>query len=132
MSKTEIIYSDSWAPVSATKASKPFAALLDTRDSAWSDGTWVRQQAAALIKEGCRYFVCFGPESEPVHDWIDDEIFDRDDLEEIYTTFHDDEPIEDVANFFQMIALQGMRSGVVLTLAENDWKTLLQASRATD
>lgn len=60
----------------------------------------------AFIDEGCRYAVCTGHECTTWDDSIDlacilkDPDFDPPDEEHVMTTWHDDEPLEEVARFF--------------------------------
>lgn len=54
----------------------------------------------SLIDAGCTYFVCFGPTSEEVHNRVDDVLMGRVPTSDIQTTWHDDEPIAEVLDFF--------------------------------
>ncbi len=59
-----------------------------------------------LLDRGCTYFVCAGVYSEELHDAVDDFLYQYDDelgVEKsigVVTTYHADESIEDVVNFF--------------------------------
>lgn len=59
-----------------------------------------------LIDKGCTHIVCAGVYSEALHDAIDDCLYEYDDetgvekSREIVTTYHPNESIEDVVNFF--------------------------------
>lgn len=99
---------------------KPFATLLDSRDPEWSDAVFLSSKSAELFDMGCRYYVCFGPRAEFVHDSIDDEILKKISEEDCTTTFHDDEAAEDVATFFQVVAMRGMTHGLLL-VNDSDW-----------
>jgi hypothetical protein len=58
-----------------------------------------------LLRNGCDYFVCFGPASESMHDEIDDVVLEHDEGEgTVMTTWHDDETAVDVAEFFVAVA----------------------------
>lgn len=57
------------------------------------------QLIISLLDAGCKYFVCFGPFSEELHDFIDDMIIDGEYDLGIITTYHDDE-LEEVIDFF--------------------------------
>jgi hypothetical protein len=64
--------------------------------------------ASALLDSGCRYAVCGGADCEAWHDSVDVEFVKRhlDDSEQqleasfVMTTWHRDEPPDDVAHFF--------------------------------
>jgi hypothetical protein len=100
---------------------KPFAALLDASDREWSDTAQVERLAKALLDAGCRYFVCFGPGSEVIHDRIDDVIVQHE-LNGVTTTFHEDEEQTEVAEFFTTIATVGMNDGLFLVRDVVKWK----------
>jgi len=59
-----------------------------------------------LLLKGTRNFVCFGLFAEQLHDEIDELLYQFDDENgttlstDILTTYHSDEPIEDVVNYF--------------------------------
>lgn len=105
---------------------QPFAALLDTRDSEWTDRDFLNNKIVELIDRGCRYFVCFGPNSEVIHDRIDDIIISYSQNIEAVTTFHEDEQIEDVAAFFKFVVTNEMQQGILITKSEQEWLSLLQ------
>ena len=90
----------------------------------WADSFWVNQKAVELLEAGCRYFVCFGPGSEAVHDRIDDVIVNCGYDVGVLTTFHDDESIDDVVNFFDTVATRGMAQGVVLANNVDSWSAM--------
>lgn len=121
MQPSNISVFGSTGPWSTANLKKPFAVLLDTRDPQWSDGAFLNKKVSDLFDMGCRYFVCFGPQSEIVHDQIDDAILDRECEENVLTTFHDDESIADVVNFFMVVAMSGMVCGVLLADDQKDW-----------
>lgn len=104
----------------------PFAVLLDTDEVEWVSESWVCRKANELLKNGCRYFVCFGPKAEMVHDWIDDLIVADNSFEDVPTTFHQDESIEDVILFFRRIAMEKMRSGLVIVRDASSWRKLVE------
>lgn len=61
-----------------------------------------------LVRTGCRYAVCFGPESSSWDDSIDmvsvmDEINGRG-TPFVVTTWHDEEPLSDVVEYFARLA----------------------------
>ncbi|MGZ8316268.1 MAG: DUF7684 family protein [Telluria sp.] len=53
-----------------------------------------------LLERGCTYFVCAGTYSEELHDRLDDIISSTKQKSEICTTFHNDDSLDDVVNFF--------------------------------
>lgn len=103
---------------------KPFAVLVDASDEDWTDGYHAEQLIKELLNAGCRYFVCFGPGAEAVHDRIDDVIVEHE-YDGITTTFHEDESQDDVAEFFNRVAVTGMKGALVLVRDLERWKALL-------
>ena len=101
----------------------PFAVLVDASDQQWADPDLAARLIKELLAAGCRYFVCFGPAAEALHDRIDESFLEHE-LLGIATTFHDEESIEDVAEFFQTIALANMDSGLVLVRDLKTWRSL--------
>jgi hypothetical protein len=59
-----------------------------------------------FIGKGCRFFICLGVSSEELHDVIDECLYEYDDEYEeeisadVITTYHNNESVEDVINFF--------------------------------
>lgn len=80
----------------------PFKAVLVLDTPA--DAVWRTAIAAWLARSGCRYALAWGIDCEAWHDAIDDDAIaafpgePRDD-DLIMTTWHDDEPLEEVAHF---------------------------------
>lgn len=84
----------------------PFVVLL----TVWSIGSVKAEGLSDLIKlllaKGVKTFVCIGYYSESLHDEIDEIIYeyaeehDISAASEIITTYHDDEPVDDVVNYF--------------------------------
>lgn len=103
---------------------EPSAVLLDARSDKWISREWLECKGTALIGTGCRWFVCYGPHAELVHELVD-ELVERDpEGIGVATTAHRDESVEDVAAFFRLVALRGMRHGLVLTENPEDWASL--------
>ncbi|WP_199228310.1 MULTISPECIES: hypothetical protein [unclassified Caulobacter] len=77
----------------------PFKAVLVLEAPA--ETTWRAEVAAWLARSGCRYALAWGTDCEAWHDAIDDAAFPGDppDDDFIMTTWHDDEPLEEVAWF---------------------------------
>ncbi len=69
------------------------------------------EQLAALHALGCNRFLCSGTLSERLHDALDERLLEREDADEVMTTFHaEDEPLDDVvALFLEMGARQSSR-----------------------
>ncbi len=84
-------------------------------------------RASALLAAGCRYFVCFGEQSETVHDRIDDIIVEHG-YDGVTTTFHCDESEQDVADFFMTIAFSAMNGALVLSCNQEKWMERLLSS----
>ena len=97
---------ESLPSVLSSSAHKPCVVML----TAWKQNIVTRELwepwINLLVKNGCAQFVCVGSHSESLHDLIDDIILDNDNLLEIkpydtvLTTYHDDETIEEVVNYF--------------------------------
>ena len=120
---------------SLPRMDRPFAVLLDAGDDEWVDGERAREVALSLLDAGGRYFVCYGKRSEEVHDLLDDCIVEKTllgekaDYEGVITTYHTDESVEDVAEFFLSCALPEMRGALVIAKDEQKWsKALKRAS----
>ena len=101
----------------------PFVVFLNADDLGWSDNGFRSRWVNALLKSGCRYFVCFGKKSEELHDGIDDAIVDGE-HQYIMTTFHDDESSQEVIEFFRMIASSEMTGALVLVQDLRLWREL--------
>ena len=89
-----------------------FALLLVVADPAITD-----DDREAICKEiirlGCRYAVCTGDECSRWHDFIDmayvesDPEFSPPEERFVMTTWHEDEPLEDVVEFFRVCTTSG-------------------------
>lgn len=102
----------------------PFAVLLESDEKGWSKGSSLNQRAKNLLAAGCRCFVCFGKQSEEVHDRIDDIIIELG-YDNVITTFHCDESMQSVADFFMTIASSTMKDALVLSGNPSEWATYL-------
>lgn len=102
----------------------PFGVLVDVRDPEWESDAWRVRAVAALLSAGCRWFVCFGPGSEGVHDRIDDLIVDGD-FEGVTTTWHDDESEGDVAEFFTVSVGSVVPARLLLVRDVERWKGII-------
>ncbi len=105
----------------------PFAVLSEADEKGWRNDSFLNLRVGALLAAGCRYFVCFGSRSEEIHDRIDDVIVEHD-YGGVTTTFHGDESAQDVADFFETIALSGMSGNDVANFI---WHTGLHGQRHT-
>jgi len=103
----------------------PFATLLDAADEEWSNPLVAKRLISKLLQAGCRYFVCFGNNSESIHDLIDDCIVDGD-YEGVVTTFHDNESEEDVLSYFLHCAVLEMAGALVFVREVSRWETILE------
>lgn len=77
----------------------PTVALLTawTKESVGSEQLLIK----ILLQSGCKYFVCAGRYAEDLHDFIDQLIEDVEGQSiRIMTTYHDDESVDSVVNFF--------------------------------
>ena len=127
------VFSEPGSPLPPVKP--PFGALLDADDEVWADDSHLRKASNSLFEAGCRWIVCFGERSEDVHDRIDDFIVEQSvfvgcaDYEGIVTTFHNDESVAEVAEFFVTCALREMRGALILVQDKEEWAAAL--SRVT-
>lgn len=120
----KISFIDINSDLTEQEMSSPFAALLDARDAEWHNSTWLEKEILKLINKGCKYFVCFGPLSEDLHDSIDDVIINHD-VPDITTTFHNNESNRETFDFFKDIAMNEMAHGFVITHNQKDWINFL-------
>jgi hypothetical protein len=93
---------------------KPFAILLNADDPEWSNKSYLENRIREILDLGCCYIVCFGDISEYIHDCIDDMVLDHSNNGAVITTFHNEEKLEEVLEFFKLIAMDGMNGGVML------------------
>jgi hypothetical protein len=84
---------------------QPFAVVIDAGDPEWKDEAGRRALVEQLLSAGCRYFVCYGGESESLHDQIDDLVVAIA-AAGVTTTYHDDESVEDVISFVRVVAAE--------------------------
>ena len=117
----------------APAAGAPFTCLL------WdTTGTWDPEERGALVERlldaGCRYLVCGGQTCERWHDDADEALAYRVAMgdgpaPEVITTWHADEPVEEVAEFFVVhatVADNQIREHLVLQVGpEWDWQNEL-------
>lgn len=75
-----------------------------------------------LLTSGCTYFVCFGSASETLHDCIDEIIVDcmGDESTMIMTTWHDDESVSEVVDFFVDLAASDSGALLLAVIEERD------------
>ena len=107
------------------KTEKPFAVLLDANDAEWADKPNADQLIRKLLVAGGRFFVCYGPGGNTLHNLIDDVAFEND-YHDIITTCHEKEAKEEVAIFFRTGAMIGMNGALALVSNLAGWKTLLE------
>lgn len=100
---------------------RPFGVFLDASAEDWSDDHFLRRSCLDLMKAGCRWFVCFGPRAETIHDRIDDFIVEHG-YDDVVTTYHSDESEEDAAAFFTDVALMEMKGGLILVRDRHRWE----------
>src|SRR3970282_986267 len=89
------------ASVLVEHADRPIAALL-TSHHPGQELLELEAAIVSLLDAGCDYFVCFGATSEGLHDYIDHVALAAASASDrtVMTTWHDDEPAADVADFF--------------------------------
>ena len=80
-----------------------------------------------FLERGCTYFVCAGEYSEALHDAIDDFLYQHDDefgvekSKDIVTTYHADESVEDVVNFFvYSTEIRDKNNGYLVAVLDED------------
>ncbi|MGF6211505.1 DUF7684 family protein [Comamonas sp. 4034] len=116
----KIIFSSDFEEGLVQFSSSQFAVLLDVRFL--ENNKNFLEKVVKLYECGARYFVCYGDQSEVFHDAIDDIFICDDDLNDIVTTFHVDESIEEVANFFMKIVMMNFNYGLVISSDEASWR----------
>lgn len=107
--------------------SRPFAVLLDADDGDWADDPTLVASIQALLQAGCRYFVCYGLDSEQLHDRIDELIIDGG-FDDTITTWHNDESEQEVAEFFRHSATARMNGALVLVRDKKRWSVAFSKS----
>ncbi|MCU9947241.1 hypothetical protein [Pseudomonas sp. PDM13] len=83
-----------------------------------------------LLEKGAKNFVCVGYYSEVLHDEIDEILYECcecshvEEALKITTTYHDDEPVDDVVSYFIYgTSIPDARSGGLLAIVgEGDWE----------
>ena|ERR1700734_2441365 len=99
-------------------------------DATGLDHTIISSIVLPLLRAGAVYFCCYGPDSERVHDIIDEEI-GQSALEEegsvIMTSYHSDETLHDALWFFVTNSfpddkyLNTCRAGVAISCGNPSW-----------
>jgi hypothetical protein len=100
------------------------AVLIDDRDDCWHNKEKTLALTLQLLKNGSRYFVCYGAASEAIHDEIDWIVIENN-YKDVMTTYHAHESIEDAADFFMNVALDEGQHGIVFTDYSAEWMNLL-------
>ena len=100
----------------------PFAAVIDTDDGEWREDAFVCRLGKQLLEAGCRYLVCFGQQSEGVHDRFDDLLIDGD-FPDTMTTYHYEESESDVASFVRDVVMLDVKDVVVIAHRSIRWSS---------
>lgn len=118
--------------VLAEQKGRPVVALLTSHDTA-RDPADLEPVILALLDGGCDYFVCFGIASENLHDRIDDFALEHTSASDrtIMTTWHDEEPAEEVIEFFFNVAAASEKTLLVAVLESNDAELATMLIRKT-
>ena len=101
---------------------RPLVVMLTNGALAEGDAAF-SEVVNTLLDYGCDYFVCAGLTSEQLHDRVDDVVVERGlGGLEVVTTWHDDEPVSEVTEFFLNVAGRRERALLcaVLGPAENE------------
>ena len=94
------------------------------------DHTIISSIALTLLRAGAVYFCCYGPDSERVHDIIDEQIVQsaiEEDGSVIMTTWHSEETLQDALWFFVTNSfpddkyLNTCRAGVAISCGNSSW-----------
>lgn len=99
----------------------PFAVLLPAFSEA--ERREVEKLFGAILDRGCIEACCVGPESEGLHDTLDQVIEDRGALD-VVTTWHTD--LTEACEYFVIVAGGGLRSLLVLTTSHADLTELVK------
>ncbi len=100
----------------------PSAVLLSSYEHRGDSFQDMRGLIDKLIKLDCKYFVCAGKNSEQLHDFIDDVIFDislssgHKNYTDIMTTWHNADTDEEVAFFF--LHLTDISNGLLIVFLD--------------
>lgn len=87
----------------------------------------MKNMCRCLIKGGAVNFVCFGKNSEIIHDFIDDELLDKN-IDGI-TTWHVDETEKDVISFINILPEFSKCCKILITPPEMDTSLVTCVSR---
>jgi hypothetical protein len=123
MSQKSIFLISPNSDLSAKLPSGSLVVLIDDRDHCWHNKETTLALTLRLLKNGSRYFVCYGASSETIHDEIDWIVIENN-YKDVITTHHADESIGDVADFFTNVAMDGNQYGVVFTDYSAEWMSL--------
>lgn len=107
--------------VLAEQMGRPVVALLTSHDAV-RDPAELEPVILTLLNGGCDYFVCFGIASEDLHDRIDELVVERALAPDrtVMTTWHDEEPAAEVAEFFLNVAASGEKTLLIAALEPDD------------
>ncbi|CAN7718315.1 hypothetical protein LJR232_005905 [Aquipseudomonas alcaligenes] len=101
----------------------PYVVLITAYSKPLDGGVMLCKLVNMLLEKGARSFVCTGPFSEALHDEIDKVIYKRcedfhaEEELEVTTTYHDDEPVDDVVSYFVYgTSIPGTKSGGLLAI----------------
>lgn len=109
---------------------KPFKAVLAIEDAVSPE--WRNQVCDWLVESGCLYAMTWGEDCEVWHDSVDDARDTVSSVENIpddavvMTTWHDDEPLEDVFWFSKFAAIHGdvdLENVLILHIGAEDKRT---------
>lgn len=84
----------------------PYVVLITAYSKPSVEGVVLCKLVNMLLGRGAKSFICAGPFSEALHDEIDRVIYERcedfhaEEELEVTTTYHDDEPVDDVVGYF--------------------------------
>ena len=113
--------------------SKHFGCLL-IWDATSATADDIYRVAEPLIRAGCVYFVCWGPDCEWVHDTIDElDPYFESSKGVIMTTWHNEQPLEETIWFFlntmwpDAAFENSFEASVAVVIGSNEW-----ASRVRD
>ncbi len=114
-------------PTTLAMADQYFVCLL-AWDATGIGGSVVGEVAERLIKAGCAYAICWGPDCERVHDIFDEvDSLSQPDGPVLMTTWHSDEPLVD-AIWFTLFCTwpddafaAGCTSAVGISIGSTEW-----------
>lgn len=108
----QLILIDRVAIAHLSTVREPIGAVVIASDDPLTDAEC--QAIARLLDCGCGLFMCVGQGAELTHDRIDEYLISQSPDDVAMTTFHVDEPLEDVASLLVVLLREQQSSTILL------------------